>query len=77
MTWFWAKSEKQKRGSDTLAMNKPRKVKDSTEKCSVITLLTGILNSIPIGLINCDVLDHGALLSTIFNFANGSLVARS
>ena len=59
------------------ATNEPRKVKDSTEKCSVITLLTGILNSIPIGLINCDVLDHGALLSTIFNFANGSLVARS
>ena len=54
---------------DTLAMKEPRKVKDSTEKCSVIKLTYWYTYDIPIGRMPVSKLNHGALLSNIFNFA--------
>ena len=45
------------------------KVKDSTEKCSVIKITYRHTYSIPIGRTPVSKLNHGALFRNIFNFA--------
>ena len=46
-----------------------RKVKDGTEKCSVIKLTYRHTYAIPIGPMRVSKFNHGALFSNIFNFA--------